>query len=80
MTKTLTATLAVMGLSATPLLAQGMVQDMDQSGSFSMEELVVVYPDLTEALFAEIDADGSGEVNVEELTAAVDNGTLPTEG
>lgn len=80
MTKTLTATLALIGVTATPLLAQGMVQDMDQSGSFSMEELVVAYPDLTEALFEEIDVDASGEVTVEELTAAVDAGVMPSEG
>jgi Ca2+-binding EF-hand superfamily protein len=76
MTKTLTATIALLGLAATPLLAETMVQDTDDNGSFSMEELVVAYPDLTEALFAEIDADGSGEVTEEELTAAIDAGVI----
>lgn len=76
MTKTLTATIALLGLAATPLLAETMVQDADDNGSFSMEELVVAYPDLTEALFAEIDADGSGEVTEEELTAAIDAGVI----
>jgi Ca2+-binding EF-hand superfamily protein len=76
MTKTLTATIALLGFAATPLLAETMVQDTDDNGSFSMEELVVAYPDLTEALFAEIDADGSGEVTEEELTAAIDAGVI----
>jgi len=76
MTKTLTATIAFLGLAASPLLADTMVQDTDGSGSFSMEELVVAYPDLTEALFAEIDADASGEVTEEELAAAVDAGVI----
>ncbi|WP_375172815.1 EF-hand domain-containing protein [Pseudooceanicola sp.] len=76
MTKTLTATIALLGLAATPLLAEVMVEDTDGNGSYSMEELAVAYPDLTEALFLEIDADASGEVTKEELTAAVDAGVI----
>lgn len=76
MIKTLTTSLALLGLAATPLLADTMVQDTDDSGSFSMEELVVAYPDLTEAVFGEIDADGSGDVTEEELTAAIEAGVI----
>ena len=76
MTKTLTSTIALLTFAATPLLAETMVEDTDQSGSYSMEELVVAYPDLTEALFTEIDADASGEVTEEELTAAIDAGVI----
>lgn len=76
MTKTLTSTIALLTVAATPLLADTMVQDMDQNGSFSMEELAVAYPDLTEALFLEIDADASGEVTQDELTAAIDAGVI----
>ncbi|WP_273282023.1 hypothetical protein [Pseudooceanicola atlanticus] len=53
-----------------------MVEDTDSSGSYSMEELTVSYPELTEALFMEMDADASGEVSPEELTAAVDAGLI----
>ena len=76
MIKTLTTSLALLGLAATPLLADTMVQDTDDSGSVSMEELVVAYPDLTEAVFGEIDADGSGDVTEEELTAAIEAGVI----
>lgn len=76
MTKTLIPTIALIALIASPVLADTLVQDADENGSFSIEELVVAYPDLTEALFGEIDADDSGEVTVEELTVAIDAGLI----
>jgi hypothetical protein len=76
MTKTLIPAVALIAVAASPVLADTLVQDTDENGSFSLEELVVAYPDLTEALFGEIDADASGEVTVEELTAAIDAGLI----
>lgn len=76
MMNSMTRITAVLGLTATPLLAETMVEDTDSSGSFSMKELTVSYPELTEALFMEMDVDASGEVSPEELTAAVDAGLI----
>lgn len=46
--------------------------DTDGDGFASMEELQVIYPDLTEELFQEIDTDGDGLINDEEMLIAVD--------
>jgi hypothetical protein len=68
---------AMIALSAGAALAQVTVEDTDGNGSYSMEELMVAYPDLTEDLFGEIDADADGAVSPEELTAAQEAGQLP---
>lgn len=52
------------------------VADTDGNGAYSMEEMIVTYPDLTEDAFAGIDTDESGEVSEDELVAAVENGML----
>lgn len=80
MSKTLLSLTAILGLSAAPLMAETMIEDTDANGSYSMEELTVAYPDLTEELFAEVDTDESGDVSPEELTAALDAGVLATKG
>ena len=76
MTKTLTLPAAILGLAASPLLAETMVQDTDGSGSYSMSELIVAYPDLTPEVFGQIDTDTSGDVSEAELADAVDAGVL----
>ena len=78
MTKfSLTAT-ALAALVATPLMAQDMatVADTDGNGTFSMEELQVAFPDLSEEVFAEIDTSADGEVDTAELEAAIGAGLL----
>lgn len=67
---------ALLGLAAGPVLAQTMVEDMDASGGYSMEEMTAAYPELTEETFAEIDVDGDGEVSVDELAAAQEAGLI----
>ncbi|MCJ7874576.1 EF-hand domain-containing protein [Marinovum sp. 2_MG-2023] len=67
---------ALIGFAASSALAQTMVEDTDQSGGYSMEELVAAYPDLTVEGFAEIDVDQNGEVSADELTAAQAAGLL----
>lgn len=75
--KTTALTLAtVLGLSATSVLAETMVEDSDGSGGYSMEELMTEWPNMTEELFAQIDVDGSGEVSADELTAAKEAGLI----
>jgi hypothetical protein len=67
----------VMALIATSAaFAQTMVEDSDGDGVYSMEELMVVYPTLTEDVFGEIDANEDGAVDAEELAAAQEAGVL----
>jgi hypothetical protein len=53
-----------------------MVEDTDGNGTYSMEELITVYPDLTNEVFVSIDANADGAVDSDELATAVDAGTL----
>lgn len=52
------------------------VADADGNGTYSLEELVVTYPDLTQEVFATVDANADGAVSAEELAAAVAAGTV----
>jgi Ca2+-binding EF-hand superfamily protein len=52
------------------------VEDTDGDGVYSMEEMMVAYPSLTEDLFTTIDGNGDGAVDEEELAAALDAGVL----
>lgn len=76
MTKRLNWILAgLLGLGvSTAALAE--VEDTDGDGVYSMEELMVAYPSLTEELFTTIDGNGDGAVDEEELAAALDAGVL----
>ena len=67
---------ALLGLGATAAAAETMVEDTDGNGTYSMEELVVVYPDLTEDLFGTIDVNADGAIDPEELAAAEEAGVL----
>lgn len=75
--KTTALTLAtILGLSATSVLAETMVEDTDGSGGYSMEELMTAWPNMTDELFAQLDVDASGEVSADELTAAKEAGLI----
>ena len=54
-----------------------MVADTDGNGSYSMEELLVSFPDLTAEAFAAADTDANGALSGEELKAAQAAGTIP---
>ncbi|MCV2868596.1 EF-hand domain-containing protein [Defluviimonas sp. WL0002] len=56
--------------------AQSAVSDTDGNGTYSMEEMTAAYPDMTAALFSQIDVDGSGEIDADELQAALENGLV----
>ena len=66
----------VAALFAAPAFAS--VSDIDTDGDnlASFAEMVVVYPDLTEETFAEIDTSGDSFVDEAELAAAVEAGVL----
>ncbi len=76
MTKRLTLlTAGLIGLGvATSAMAEA--EDTDGDGVYSMEELMVAYPTLTEEIFTTIDSNGDGAVDETELAAAVDAGVL----
>ena len=67
---------ALLTLAALPVSAQTMVDDTDGNGSYSLEEMQAAYPDLTEELFGEIDADADGAVSADELAAAKADGII----
>ncbi len=77
MTKRMNLILAgLMGLGiATAATAQS-VEDTDGDGVYSMEELMVAFPNLTEDVFTTIDENADGAVDQTELTAALDAGVL----
>jgi hypothetical protein len=77
MTRSLKAvtTLAALTLAGTAIAATEI--DTDGDGVYSMEELVAVYPDMTEAGFTAVDADTDGVVSAEEFAAAIEAGLLP---
>jgi hypothetical protein len=66
--------IALLAISG-PALAQ-VVADMDGDGRYSLAELQVVYPGVTAADLAVIDANGDGAVDADELAAAEVVGTL----
>lgn len=61
---------------ATTEVAAVVVTDADANGTYSMEELVAAYPELTEEAFKAIDTNADGAVDADELKAATDAGAL----
>lgn len=66
---------AVMAVSAVQASA-ATVEDTDGNGSYSMDEMLAAYPELTAGDFAEMDSDESGDISEDELTAAMETGVL----
>jgi hypothetical protein len=58
------------------LAAHAQISDTNGNGTYSFEEMKAAYPDMDEGLFAQIDQDGSGEVDADELQAARENGLI----
>lgn len=67
---------AILTLGAGAASAQTVVADTDGDGVFSMEELLVAYPDLTEEVFTTMDVDASGSIDADELQAAREQGII----
>ena len=77
MTKRMNWILAgLLGLGVSTAAMAADVEDTDGDGMYSMEELMVAYPSLTEDLFSTIDGNGDGAVDPDELAAAVEAGVL----
>lgn len=67
---------AISALGAAPALAQTVVSDTDGNGTYSFEELQAAYPDLKENTFTDMDVNGDGEVDADELQAARESGAI----
>lgn len=65
---------ALLGLGATAALAE--VEDANGDGVYSMDEVKVAYPDLTEEVFGQLDQDGDGALSPEELATGEEAGLL----
>ncbi|GHF08464.1 hypothetical protein GCM10016455_31700 [Aliiroseovarius zhejiangensis] len=76
-TTSLAAALLIAGSSA--VFADIATLDANEDGEVTMEELVAVYPDVTAEAFSTADADESGTLNADELAAAQEAGTIPSE-
>lgn len=76
MSKTLIAFALTLGLSVVAAQAQTTVSDTDGNGVFSIEELTAAYPDMNAGLFGQMDVDGSGAVDADELQAAREGGLI----
>lgn len=70
---------AVLGFGAVSVLAQEApeISDTDGNGTWSVDELRVAYPELTDEGFVSIDANADGAVDQAELAAALAEGMLP---
>lgn len=71
MTRLMIALGLVAGMSAVPALAQDLPIDADGNGTWSMEELKAAHPTLTEEVFAAMDTNADGQVDLAEYEAAM---------
>lgn len=76
MNRTVLALALTFGLAGVAAQAQTVVSDTDGNGTYSVEELTAAYADMSGGLFAQIDVDGSGQVDADELQAARENGLI----
>ncbi|PQV58369.1 EF hand domain-containing protein [Defluviimonas denitrificans] len=67
---------AISALGVAPAFAQTVVSDTDGNGTYSFEELQAAYPDLKQGTFSDMDVNGDGEIDADELQAARENGTI----
>ncbi len=69
-------------LAAALMLASGLALAQGADGtSWTKEEFMAAYPEMTEELFDQIDANDDGEIDADEYLDAIDAGLiLPMEG
>ncbi len=63
-------------VAATASFAQMADLDQDGDGMASYDEIVALYPDVTEEQFAAMDTNGDGTLDEAEMTAATEAGQL----
>jgi hypothetical protein len=79
MKKTVLILTSVLGLIAGMAMADSTLPDIadtDGSGAWSLTELQALWPDMSEEVFASLDTGVDGAVDMAELTAALEAGTL----
>jgi hypothetical protein len=69
---------ALLALGAAQAQAQAMVVDSDDSGGYSIAEISVAFPTITDENFRAADTNHNGEISMEELAAAVESGKIPS--
>ncbi len=74
--KTITMTIAALTLVATSVLAQSEPMDTDANGTFSLEELMAAYPELSQDTFEAMDTNADGAVDAGELIVAQEGGLV----
>lgn len=74
--KLLNIATAVAVVATSAAYAQAMVEDTNADGVYSIDELMVVYPEITEEVFTTVDTNADGSVDADELAAAQDAGVL----
>lgn len=69
----------LLGLSAAQVMAQDLpaIADADGNGLWSLAELQVTYPSLTEETFGSVDANDDEQIDTAELSAAIADGAMP---
>ena len=77
MTARILAAAAILAMGTTGVIAQTVVNDANGDGLYSIEELQVAYPDLTDEVFTEMDVDDSGAIDADELQHAREQDLIP---
>ena len=67
---------AILATAAVQASAETMIEDADGNGTWSMEEMMVAYPDLTEDVFNEIDTNDDDAIDADELATAREAGLI----
>ncbi|MEJ2021351.1 MAG: hypothetical protein P8X43_04740 [Maritimibacter sp.] len=72
---TLAAAFVLAGISGA--MAQDMI-DANEDGMITLDEVMAIYPDVTEDAFVQADTNSDGVLDVDELAAAQEAGILPS--
>ena len=67
----------IAGLLAAPTFAQDAAIDVNGDEMYSFPEVLAVMPDMSEAEFMALDANGDGLLDVDEIAAGIEAGVLP---
>lgn len=70
-------TTACLAAAVLATAAEAQEIDADGDGLYSMEEMLAVFPAMTEETFTTADANGDGSLDAEELAAAQADGLIP---
>lgn len=75
LTRLIAASLVSLPMAA--MAADYMAADSNQDGMLSLEEVQAILPEVTTDTFMQVDTDGDGLVNADELAVAQSEGLMP---